>query len=457
MFFIVFSVLVVCFWSCVGWWLVVWISQIGAIAVIMGSFDAIAVSIDVEGGLFCCDEVSFCLIWLTLLVGGLSLLGSVMILEEKNSEVLFVSCVAGLMVVLILCFASDSLLMFYVFFESSLIPIFFIICGWGYQPERLSAGKYMVLYTVCASLPLLMVLFFVFLTSGSVSLLLLSSGDAVIGPVMFLAMILAFLVKAPIYGVHVWLPKAHVEAPVGGSMLLAGVLLKLGGYGLMRFMSLIGFSGGLGFTGVICLSIFGGFVASVVCCVQVDAKSLVAFSSVGHMGLVLVGLIFGNYWSLGGSVLLMVAHGLSSCGMFFLTGELYKQYSSRMLFVMRGGIGSFWGINIWFVVMCGFNAAAPPSLNLLSEVILCISAMSWCLWLVILLGGLGFLSCVYSWSFYCVTQVGQYPAWGRPYCGVSQVYMCGVVCSVIAILLTGLCLCCWYAKFFYLMLIFLKE
>lgn len=205
-----------------------------------------------------------------------------------------------------------------------------------------------MLYTVGASLPLLVFILFMLYVGGNRSFILSGVMRRLLpcGPVMFMAVVLAFLVKSPMYGVHGWLPKAHVEAPVAGSMFLAGVLLKLGGYGLIRFVGLLNLYGSVVFSCVVCLCIFGGVIASVVCCVQSDAKRLVAYSSVGHMSLVLGGVISGSFWGLGGRYLLMVAHGLSSSGMFFLVGELYKLYSSRMLFIIRGGIGNLFGINL---------------------------------------------------------------------------------------------------------------
>nr|AOX13200.1 NADH dehydrogenase subunit 4 [Lamprotula caveata] len=438
-------------WLCgqVSWWVVTWVCQLSMLAVGLCGFSVIGVPMCSLGGSFCCDEVSCGLIWLSVLIASLSLLGSVDILVSKDNSSVFLAAVVSLCSVLCTRFAVDSLFVFYVLFEFSLVPTLFIICGWGYQPERLRAGKYMVLYTVGASLPLLAFIFYVVIWSGSDSFSLLCTvrGGLLSSSWLFLVVTMAFLVKSPMYGVHGWLPKAHVEAPVAGSMFLAGILLKLGSYGLVRFMGSFSMVGNLVFSFVVCLCVFGGVVASVVCCAQTDAKSLVAYSSVGHMGLVLGGLMSGSYWGLGGSYLLMVAHGLTSCGMFYLVGELYKSYSSRMLFVIRGSIGSLFGINLWLALMCGFNAAAPPSLSLCSEVILCISLVSYSLWFSVLVGALSFLSCLYSWFFYCSTQSGCYPAWARSFCNAGYLYNQGLVCVSIIFPLVMLSVCCEYGKF----------
>nr|APA19197.1 NADH dehydrogenase subunit 4 [Parvasolenaia rivularis] len=447
---VLFGLLLGVWWFEVSWWVMVWSFQLGVVVVVLGGFTGIHISECSFGGFFCCDEISYGLIWLSVFVASLSLLASGDVLSLKDSSQVFLVSVLSLTVILCLCFSVSTLGLFYVFFEFSLIPILLIICGWGYQPERLWAVKYMVLYTVGASLPLLVLILVFFYVDGSMSFVLLYGmrGALSCSFVVFMAATLAFLVKSPLYGLHSWLPKAHVEAPVAGSMFLAGVLLKLGGYGLVRFVSLLSAKNGVVLNCVICLCVFGGVVASVVCCAQVDSKSLVAYSSVGHMSLVLAGLMQGSFWGLGGAYLLMVAHGLSSCGMFYLVGELYKMYSSRMLFVLRGGVGGLYGFNFWLAFMCGFNAAAPPSLSLCSEVILCISILSYSLWFSVFIGALGFFSCLYSWSLYCGTQIGSYPIWARSFKGISCFHTQGVVCSAIVFPMVGLCFCCELGKFF---------
>lgn len=184
--------------------------------------------------------------------------------------------------------------MFYLFFESSLIPTLFLILGWGYQPERLQAGIYLLFYTLLASLPILVAIFYIYNTISTINFyLMINRGFDY--ELLYLGLIFAFLVKMPIFLVHLWLPKAHVEAPVAGSIILAGILLKLGGYGLLRVFSVLQ-SVGIKFNYIfISIRLIGGVLVRLVCLRQVDLKALIAYSSVAHMGIVLSGLITLTY------------------------------------------------------------------------------------------------------------------------------------------------------------------
>nr|YP_009024655.1 NADH dehydrogenase subunit 4 [Lanceolaria lanceolata]AHN13437.1 NADH dehydrogenase subunit 4 [Lanceolaria lanceolata] len=395
----------------VFWWVVLWGCVVMYLVSLVLWYSSLGLS-TCCGEYLIIDNFSFSLVSLTILVSGLSMLASVRDVYKANNKCVgFVFSVLMLTMVLVFCFSVSSLLNFYIMFEFSLIPILLIILGWGYQPERLQAGKYMLLYTVSASLPLLILIILVLAKSGSAFWGWKSVVFIEFGWLATFCASLAFLVKLPIYGFHLWLPKAHVEAPVAGSMILAGVLLKLGGYGLVRFFYVLSLVGNLTISVVFCLGLVGGIIASMVCFAQNDVKALVAYSSVGHMSLVLGGIYSNTDWGWLGCLLMMVAHGLCSSGMFFLASETYSCYSTRSLFLVKGGLVLVPGVALCWFLMCAINMAAPPSLNLWGELMLGVSILSYSMVFALLTGMMTFLSGLYSWYLYSITQHGQYPLW----------------------------------------------
>nr|YP_009749698.1 NADH dehydrogenase subunit 4 [Sinolapotamon patellifer]QII91832.1 NADH dehydrogenase subunit 4 [Sinolapotamon patellifer] len=361
------------------------------------------------GLMFGMDYLSYIMVYLSIWIMFLVLLASESIKNSKKFHFSFIMVNLILLMSLVVTFSSISYLIFYISFEMSLIPTLILILGWGYQPERIQAGIYMLFYTLTLSLPLLVCLLNIYYSKGSLIMMSsLNMNESYMVNVWYMFVVLAFLVKLPMYMFHLWLPKAHVEAPVAGSMILAGILLKLGGYGLFRVLIMFQLIG-IKFMSIwMSMGLTGGFIISLVCLRQVDMKSLIAYSSVVHMGLVLCGLMIYSWWGLMGAIVVMVGHGLCSSGLFSLANMIYERVGSRSLLLSKGLLNFMPTMGMWWFILSISNMAAPPSLNMMGEISLIISMISWSEISVIGIMLVSFFSAVYTLYMYSLSQHGLF-------------------------------------------------
>ena len=307
---------------------------------------------------------------------------------------------------LIFSFTSTNILIFYFFFEWSLIPIFIIIIAWGYQIERIKARIYILFYTLFASLPLLLTIIIIMQKncSRSIYFLILSVNHLYRIPILTTFSVTAFLVKFPMYLVHQWLPKAHVEAPVGGSIILAGILLKLGGYGIIRLGYL--FNSSIILSLIIRISLLGGGILGIVCLIIRDIKVIIAYSSVVHMALIIVGVLSLYSWGISGAIIIIIAHGLCSSGIFACANIFYERSHSRRLILNKGVLRFFPRISILWFLLCMANFGGPFTYNLLAEVTLIINLRRVINFSLIRILLISFFSAAYRLILYARTQQG---------------------------------------------------
>lgn len=347
------------------------------------------------------DGISMVFLLLTLFVFPVCFLAAWSSVTKQVKH--FYSFLLSMELLLVLTFTTLDLFYFYVFFESLLIPMFIMIGVWGARERKIKAAYYFFLYTLFGSLFMLFGVLYLHLTTGSTNyfVILYTVLDQEQQRLIWLCFFMAFAVKMPLFPFHIWLPEAHVEAPTVGSMLLASLLLKLGGYGFLRFsLSMLAEGSAYYAPVVFTFSLLGVIYGSLSTIRQIDLKRIIAYSSVAHMNLVMLGLFSNNQQGIEGAVYLMVGHGVVSTALFFCVGVLYDRYHSRLL-RYYGGIVTVMPLFVSaFFTFTLANMSFPGTSNFLGELLLFLGVFSRST-VVLLFSTAGIvLSAVYSvWLF----------------------------------------------------------
>ncbi len=327
------------------------------------------------------DGISLWLVLLTAFITVIVVIAGWVVIEKRVAQYMGAFLILSGLMIGVFC-ALDGLL-FYVFFEATLIPMYIIIGVWG-GANRVYASFKFFLYTLLGSLLTLVAIIYLYTQSGSFNILdwhklPLSLHQQIL---IFLAFLMAFAVKVPMWPVHTWLPDAHVEAPTGGSVVLAAIMLKLGAYGFLRFSLPIAPDASHYLSGfIITLSLIAVIYIGLVALVQTDMKKLVAYSSIAHMGFVTLGFFMFNDMSVQGGLVQMISHGFVSGAMFLCIGVLYDRVHSRQIADYGGVVNTMPKFAAFFLIFSMANCGLPATSGFVGEFMVILGAVRFNFWI----------------------------------------------------------------------------
>ncbi|NTZ07440.1 NADH-quinone oxidoreductase subunit M [Burkholderia metallica] len=327
------------------------------------------------------DGISMWFVVLTALITVIVVIAAWEVITENVAQYLAAFLIlSGIMIGV---FSSADGLLFYVFFEATLIPMYIIIGVWG-GPNRVYAAFKFFLYTLAGSLLMLVALIYLYTETHSFDLATWQNAKIAMTPqiLLFIAFFLAFAVKVPMWPVHTWLPDAHVEAPTGGSVVLAAIMLKLGAYGFLRFsLPITPDASHFLAPVVITLSLIAVIYIGLVAMVQADMKKLVAYSSIAHMGFVTLGFFIFNQLGVEGAIIQMISHGFVSGAMFLCIGVLYDRVHSRQIADYGGVVNVMPKFAAFAMLFSMANCGLPGTSGFVGEFMVILAAVQYNFWI----------------------------------------------------------------------------